>query len=71
MYKCLCCPEPNLVANDILRKIIEGYLDSVQSLTFNAIKTKYVCILLKWMFNLSQALMVKVQYMSKWFNPLC
>ena len=26
----------------ILRKIIEGYLDSVQSLTFNTIKTKLI-----------------------------
>ena len=24
----------------------------------------------KWMFDLSHALMIKVQYMSKWHNPL-
>ena len=30
----------NVLHSSILRKTIEGYLDSVQSLTFNTIKTK-------------------------------
>ena len=62
----------------ILRKTIEGYLDSVPSLTFNTIKTKLIMhafnsskyLQSKWMFDLSHASMIKVQYMSKWCNPL-
>ena len=62
--------------NHILRKTIEGYLDSVPSLTFNTIKTKlsmhaFHCsryLKSKWMFDFSHASIIKVQYMSKWWN---
>ena len=55
----------------IYRNTIEGFLDSVPSLTtFNAIKTKLIMHALyssrylqsKWMLNVSHASMVKVQY---------
>ena len=65
---------------NILRKTIEGHLDSVQSLTFNTIKTELIMqafhssryLQSKWMFDLSHASMIKVKsmYMSKWCNPL-
>ena len=63
---------------NILRKTIEGYLDSVLSLIFNTIKTKLILhtfhssryLQLKWMLDLRNASMIKVQYMSKWWNPL-
>ena len=62
----------------MLRKTIEGYLDSVPSLTFNTIKTKLIMhafhssrhLQSKWMFDLSHALVIKAQYMWKWCNPL-
>ena len=62
----------------ILRKTIEGYLDSVPSLTFNTIKTKpimhafhsYRYLQSNLVFNLSYASIIKVQYRSKWCNPL-
>ena len=62
----------------ILRKTVEGYLDSVPSLTFNTIITKLIMhafhssryLQSKWMFDLSHASIIKVQYMSKWRNPL-
>ena len=61
----------------ILRKTIEGYLDSVPSLTLDTIKTKLIMnashssryLQSKGMFDLSHASMIKVQYMSKWCNP--
>ena len=68
-----------LCSNDnILRKTIEGYLDSVPSLTLNTIKTKLIMHALyssrylqsKWMFDLSHASVINVQYMTKWCNPL-
>ena len=62
----------------ILRKTIEGYFDSVPSLTCNAIKTKLIMhafhssryLQSKLMFDLSHSSMIKVQCMSKWSNPL-
>ena len=59
-------------------KTIKGYLDSVPSLTFNTIKTKLIMHVFhssrylqsKGMFDLSHASMIKVQYMSKWYNIL-
>ena len=60
----------------ILRKTIEGYLDSFPSLTFNTINTKLIMhafhsssyLQPKWTFDLSHASMIKVQY--KWYNPI-
>ena len=60
----------------ILRKTIDGYSDSISSLTFNTILT-YIsihvhafhtsrCLQSKCMVNLSHASMVKVQHRSKW-----
>ena len=54
------------------QKTIEGYLDSVQSLTFNTIKTLLIMhafhssryLQSKEIFDLSHASMIKVQYMS-------
>ena len=68
----------HFVLYDILRKTIEGYFDSVPSLTFNAIKTKLIMhafysskyLQSKSMFDFSYASMINVQYMSKWSNPL-
>ena len=65
-------------SGNILRKTIEGYSDSFPSLTFNTIKTKLIMhafhssryLQSKWMFDLSHASMIKVQYMSEWSNPL-
>ena len=65
------------VLHNILRKTIEGYFDSVPSLTFNAIKTKLIMhafyssryLQSKSMSDLSYASMIKEQYMSKWSNP--
>ena len=62
----------------LYRKTIEGYLDSVPTLTFNTIKTKLIMnafhssryLQSKWMFDLCHESMIKVQYMSKWCNPL-
>ena len=62
----------------ILRKTIEGYLDTVPFLTFNTIKTKLIMhafhssryLQLKLMFALSHASMIEVQYISKWCIPL-
>ena len=62
----------------ILRKTIEGYLDSVPSLTSNTIKTLLIMHVFhstkylqsKWMIYISHASMVSVQCKSKWFNPL-
>ena len=58
--------------NNILRKTIEGYLDSVPSLTFNTIKNKIIMhafhssiyLQSKWMLHFSHATMVLVQYKS-------
>ena len=55
---------------NILRKTIEGYLDSVPSLTFNTIKTLLIMhafhssrhLQSKWMLYFSHVLMVQVQY---------
>ena len=63
---------------DILRKTIEGYLDSVPSLKFNIIQIKLIMhafhsaryLQSKLLFDLSHATIIKVQYMSKWCNPL-
>ena len=57
----------------ILRKTIEGYLDSDPSLIINTIKTKLIMhacqssryLQPKLMFDLSHTSMIKVQYMSK------
>ena len=54
----------------ILRKTIEGYLDSVPSLTFNTIKTLLIMhafhssrhLQSKWMLYFSHVSMVQVQY---------
>ena len=54
----------------ILRKTIEGYLDSVPSLTFNTIKTLSIMhafhssrhLQSKWMLYFSHVSMVQVQY---------
>ena len=62
----------------ILRKTIEGYPDSVPSLTSNTIKTLLNMHVFhssrhlqsKLMLYFSHASMVQVQYKSKWFNPL-
>ena len=57
----------------ILRKTIEGYLDLFPSLTFKQIMHAFHSswyLQPKWMFDLSHASMIKVQYMSKWYNPL-
>ena len=59
-----------LVGNAILRKTIEGYLDSVPSLTFNTIKTLLIMhafhisrhLQSKWMLYFSHVSMVQVQY---------
>ena len=61
----------------ILRKKIEGYLDSISSLTFNTIKTKPIMhafhsstyMQSKWMLDFSHTSMVHAQYISKWCNP--
>ena len=37
---CADSPEPSLIACTILRKTIEGYLDSVPSLSFHTIETE-------------------------------
>ena len=61
------------------KKTVEGYSDSIPSLTFNTILTNLnihaFCsssryLQSKCMFNLSHASMVKVQYSSKRGNPL-
>ena len=77
IYKCWVLIS-TMDLDNILRKTIEGYLDSVPSLTFNTIKTKLIMhafhssryLQSKWMFVLSHASMINVQYMSKWCNPL-
>ena len=69
------CPEH--VSYSILRKTIEGYLDSVPSLTFNTIKTKPIMhashssrnLQSKLMLDFSHTSMVYVQYISKLCNP--
>ena len=59
-------------------KTIEGYLDSVPSLTSNTIKTLLIMnsfhssryLQSNWMLYFSHASMVKVQCKAKWCNPL-
>ena len=61
----------------MLRKTIEGYLDSVSTLTFNTIITKPIMhafhssryMQSKWMPDFSHTSMVHVQYISKRCNP--
>ena len=61
----------------IFRKTIEGYLDIFPSLTFKTTRTKLIMhafhssryLQPKWMFDFNHASMIKVQCMSKWYNP--
>ena len=62
---------------NIPRQTIQGYLDSISSLSIKTIKSKVILAVYsyrylqsKLMFNLSHASMVKIQYSSKWVNPL-
>ena len=57
---------------------MDRYLDSISSLTFNTIKTKLKLhadhssryLKLKFMFYLKHAAIIKIQYSSKWLNPI-